>query len=314
MSRGTNLWKKFEQNAGRPFGDAAIKYLTEFDGKDLSRQQYALRAVLPYLEGVRIIDVNNDALRIYKEDRKAGRGAFDKPSMVGTINKELTTVTTVLNCACRDWQWIPSVPRIRHVKGARRVSYALTWDEQDRLFAYLPDRWARGAALFAVNTGVRKAELFGLKWKDMQEVPTLDTFVFILTDTKNGKDRAVICNSEARKSVDSQRDNGSLFVFPSASGRTRGRMVTKSNRVWRDAWEMANLPSDPLIRKGIHNCRHTYGHRLRSCDVPEEDRDALLGHNKANLSQHYAAPALERLTEMSERVTERKDTVVLRGY
>ena len=312
MSRGTNINKSWEQNAGRPFWDAALKYLKEFDGKDIERQRYALRSVAPYIKNMRIIDVKNDALAVFKEDRWAGKGAFSRPAMAGTINKELTTVTTVLNRACRDWDWIPRVPRIRHVKGPARVAYPLTWDEQDKLFAYLPPGWSEGGAQFAVNTGVRKAELFGLKWKDKVDIPSMDTFVFILRDTKNGKDRAVICNSLARAAVGSQ--NGSKYVFPSHHRGANGNRLSMSNTIWRTAWEKAGLPCDPLIRKGIHNLRHTFAHRLRAWSVPDEDRNSLMGHNNSSLSEHYALPDLERLSEMAERVTERKEIVVLRAH
>jgi len=313
MAREPDIWARYKRNAYRKFGEAAARYLKEFDGKDKRRQEYALEALVPYIGDTPLIEVDDEALEVFKEDRRAGIGAFNKPAMAGTINKELTVVTTVLNRACRDWRWIPSVPRIRHVRGAKRVAYPLTWDEQAKLFWHLPDRWAQGAALFAVNTGVRKAELFGLRWADMTEIPELETFVFVLSDTKNGHSRAVICNSIARRAVEAQRGNGSEYVFPSASGRTQGRRVSTCNKVWRTAWALAGLPDDPLIRKGIHNTRHTFAHRLRAAGVPQEDRDALMGHSNASLSQHYALPDIERLQEYAERVTERKDTVVLRS-
>lgn len=313
MRSGNPVWERFERNAHRTFEEAASRYLREFDGKDKERQRYCIEALIPYIGGRRLIDVDAEALEAFKEDRKLGTGAFKRPVMAGTINKELTVVTTILNRACRDWRWIPSVPRIRHVKGAVRVAYPLTWQEQERLFAHLPDHWALGAACFAVNTGVRKAELFGLKWSDMCPVPELDTYVFILTGTKNGEDRAVICNSIAKRAVTYQRGNGSKYVFPSRRGQSSGTMVRACNGVWRKAWEAADLPSDPLIRKGIHNLRHTYAHRLRAADVPVEDRDALMGHSRASLSQHYALPDIERLEMMSERVTVKRDTVVLRS-
>ncbi len=311
MSRGTNIWKRFEQNAGRCFGDAAIKYLKEFDGKDIQRQRYALRALAPYIKDTRLIDIDNDALEVFKEDRWEGKGAFVRPAMAGTINKELTVVTTVLNRACRDWRWLPSVPRIRLVKGPTRVAYPLTWDEQDKLFSCLPPGWNKGAAQFAVNTGVRKSELFGLKWKDKVDIPSLGTFVFILRDTKNGKDRAVICNSLAREACS---QNGSDYVFPSHHRGLNGNRLSMSNTIWRYAWAKAGLPEDPLIRKGIHNLRHTFAHRLRAWSVPDEDRNSLMGHNNSSLSEHYALPDLERLSEMAERVTERKEIVVLRPH
>jgi len=102
-------------------------------------------------------------------------------------------------------------------------------------------------------------------------------------------------------------------VFPSRHPQSCGSMVRACNAVWRKAWDAAGMPDDPLVRKGIHNLRHTYAHRLRAANVPVEDRDALMGHSNASLSQHYALPDIERLQEMSERVTERRETVVLRA-
>jgi len=257
-------------------------------------------------------DVDNEAMELFKEERRTGTGhcAQFKPAMSGTINKELATITTVLTKASRVWRWIPEAPLIERVVGPTRKSYPYTWDEQDALFGYFPSKWAYGAATFAVNTGVRKEELYGLKWKDLQEVSSLDTYVFILRDTKNGEDRAVICNSLARKSVDAQKDNGKKFVFPR-------KKVGLDNKVWRDSWEKAGLTSDPLVRKGMHNCRHTFGYRLRAFGVRQEDRDALLGHHNSNITQHYAQPDLARLAEGAERVAagyqEKAEIIMLRS-
>lgn len=308
-----SIWDRYQRTAFTSFGEAASKYLKEFDGKDKRRQAFALESVIPYIGDTPIIDVNDGALEDFKEDRKSGRGLFDKPAMAGTINKELTTVATVLNRACRDWDWIPRVPRIRHVKGPSRIAYPLTWAEQDALFSQFSNGWDKGVLPFAVNTGVRQAELFGLRWSDMVPIPELDTFVFVLSDTKNGTDRAVICNSIAREAVNRMRGNGSKYVFPSNHHGFKGQKVRSSGKLFRRAWLKAGLPSDSRIRKGIHNLRHTFGHRLRAVGVPEEDRAALMGHNNASLTSHYALPDLERLSEMAERVTEKKDTVVLRA-
>lgn len=48
------------------------------------------------------MDVDDDALWEFKEDRKAGKGAFEKPAMAGTVTKELTVVSTVLNKAAKE--------------------------------------------------------------------------------------------------------------------------------------------------------------------------------------------------------------------
>lgn len=307
-----SIYERFERHADKIFADASARYLNEFHGKDKPRQAGALRSILPYIGHLCCIDVDDEACAEYKQDRLDGCGYFDKPAMAGTVNKEITTAMTVLNKACRVWRWIPSSPKILKVVGPTRKAYPLTWDEQARLFTELPTQWDRGAAIFAVNTGVRKAELFGLRWQDRVEIPSLGSFVFVLRDTKNGKDRAVICNSLARRAVRMQEENGSEFVFPSCQSIGRPRMVRQSGKVWTSAWRRAGLPGDPLIRKGIHNCRHTFGYRLRAAGVPAEDRAALMGHNNTSLVQHYAMPDLERLSAAAELVTKQRDSVVLR--
>lgn len=301
-----SIYEHFEKHSHRTFGEAALRYLKEFRGKDVHRQAIALRSVAPYIDHLRLIEVDDEAMSQFKHDRVNGAGHFDKPAMKGTVNKELTAVITVLNKACRVWRWIPSAPKFLHVDGEVRKAYPLTWDEQMRLFEQMNEA-ELFAALFAINTGVRKSELFGLKWEDMKPIPSLDTFVFILRNTKNGKDRAVIVNSIARRAVKHMADmkHGSEYVFPAT-------LIRQSGKVWAQFWKRAGLPSDNLTRKGIHNLRHSCAARLRAADVPDEDRAFLLGHNNASLVQHYALPDIERLSAMAERITTRRDTVMLR--
>lgn len=312
---------RFERYAETTFGEAAARYLAEFDGKPGSKIRAAnsIYAVAPYIGHLRLIDVDDEALAQFKEDRKLGRPPFKKPAMAGTVNKDLTQVATILLRACRLWRMIPSAPLIQHVKGPARQAYRFNWEEQARLFQCLPTGWDTGAAVFAVNTGVRREELFGLKWTDMVRLPELgpDIFVFVLSDTKNGQQRAVICNSIARRAVEAQRKwqakhGHSPYVFPTKYlGRT-GSRVRSAGVVWNRAWKKAGLPSGPLTKMGLHNCRHTFAFRLRAAGVPQEDRNALLGHAKTNLAEHYGPADLGRLLAYAELVTERKEMTVLR--
>jgi len=327
------MWDRFERFADKTFGEAAAKYLRDLDCKPggKSRAAQSIDAVAPYIATLRLIDVDDEALHQFKEDRTLGRGAFDRPAMAGTTNKDLTQVVTILNRAAKVWRWIPLAPQIVHVSGATRRPYPFTWEEQDRLFSALPTGWDCGAALFAVNTGVRKDELFGLQWKNRRWMPELDIknadgsvkermYVFVLSDTKNGEQRAVICNSVARRAVEYQQrfqekwDVRSEFVFPARTprGLMKTTKVRDAGKVWDDAWKKAGLPVSKYIKRGIHNCRHTTGHRLRAVGCPKEDRSAFLGHSKANIEEHYSETAVERLLEWGEKITIRRETTILR--
>jgi integrase len=144
-------------------------------------------------------------------------------------------------------------------------------------------------------------------------------YVFVLEETKNGHQRAVICNSVARRAVEHEAKRQfkdqmkTEYVFPSRQVQNYGGRITGMSAVWDRAWEKSDLPSGKLVKRGIHNCRHTFAHRLRAAGVPEEDRNALLGHANTNLAQHYATPDLERLLAYAERTTARRETTVLRS-
>jgi len=339
MSRTRNsgsIYDRFEKHAARTFAEAATRYLAEFQGKDKSRAAQSIDAVAPYIGHLRLIDVDDEALQQFKEDRRRGIGPFANrkgdpmPAMANTVNKDLTQVVTVLNKAARVWRWIPVAPKVEHIKGAVKQAYPLTWDEQDRLFRHLPTGWDVGVALFAINTGCRKEEIFGLKWSDRQWVPELDIknadgsvrermYVFVLRDTKNSHQRAVVLNTIARRAVETQRawqdkhkDGESEFVFPTKRNGFYPNKCRAGGKTWEIAWKRAGLPSGKFVKKGIHNARHTFAHRLRAAGVPEEDRNSLLGHANTNLAQHYATPDIERLLAHAEKVTARKETTVLR--
>jgi len=311
MHRGPSWIQRFERHARRTFAEASNKYLQGYAGKDKRRVAYAVRALTPYIGHVVLMDVNDDALSGFKHDRANGLGAFSKKASSGTTNFEITLANTIMNAACREWEWIPRTLKLKRVKGPRRQPYPLTWDQQDALFAKLPEHWAKGVALFGFNTGAREQEIVGLRWDQEVQIPDLETSVFVLSETKNGEGRALILNSLARLAVSRQRDNGSEYVFPSRSNRSKGERMRDLWDIWDKAWRGAGLPTDYWTRRGPHNMRHTFLHRLRVAGVSEEDRGALAGHG-TTLEQDYAMPELEKLTKLSELAAQRTGGVILR--
>jgi integrase len=305
--------------------------------------------LLPYIGDTRLLDLDDDAISTWKIDRSRGQGAFTKAAMAGTLNKEIGFLVAVMNRACRRWRWIMSTPLFSRAKGPRKEAYPITYAEQDEWFKALPTGWDAGAMMFAMNTGARQQEVFGLKWSDMVQVPEHKTFVFILQDTKNGKDRPLILNSVARKCIEHARKRRKSIRRENArlraeleEGKYDGAPVTKRRiethiatnmqilkcgyvfpsrtgkrmtgiaKIVAKAWVDAGLPNKKLVKKGMHTTRHTYAGRLRAAGVSAEDRDALLGHANKSLSQHYAVPDVLRLQELSERVVERREATVLR--
>ena len=207
---------------------------------------------------------------------------------VGTIDKELGFVRRVLILAARKWrhpngmQYLSAAPLIEMVKGPARKPYPLEWQDQVRFFVELPAHLER-MALFDVNTGLRAAELCGLRWSWEIQVPELGTSVFMLPEetTKSGEERIVVLNRIARSVIESERGKHREYVF-TCNGE---RIVRINNHAWRKARSRVGLP---LVR--VHDHRHTFGHRLRAAGVSFEDRQDLLGHRSGRITTHYSAP------------------------
>jgi integrase len=176
----------------------------------------------------------------------------------------------------------------------REPAYPLSWSEQQRLFAELPE-YLRQMALFKVNTGCRDQEVCNLLWEWEVEVPELDTSVFIIPAhrVKNREDRLVVLNRVAREVVESMRGVHLTHVFS-----YRGRPVKRMrNRAWCEARDRAGLPH---LR--VHDLKHTFGRRLRAAGVSFEDRQDLLGHKSGRITTHYSRAELVNLIAAANAV------------
>jgi integrase len=269
-----------------------------------------LKGLLPFISSIPLDKLHMGTLQPWLAHRRKEGAA------VGTINHGLQVVRRVLNLAATEWQdeqgltWLLSPCKIRLLPDLhKRQPYPLKWDEQDRLFAELPEH-LRDMAVFAVNTGCRDAEISGLRWQWEVEVPELSTTVFIIPGSrvKNGRERLVVLNQHAKSVVARRRGRHSTHVFD-YKGRPMRCMMGSA---WRRARVVAGLP---VVR--VHDLKHTFGRRLRAAGVSFEDRQDLLGHRSGRITTHYSAAELSRLIEAAESVVDRNgcrpELVVLRG-
>ena len=110
----------------------------------------------------------------------------------GTVNRYMAPLSHALNIAMKEWGWIHDNPMLRVTKfkeSRGRVRF-LSDDERDRLLAVCRDSsstFLYPAVILAISTGMRRGELLGLSWKDID----LDREMITLHDTKNNERRAV---------------------------------------------------------------------------------------------------------------------------
>lgn len=208
----------------------------------------------------------------------------------------------MLNLAHREWidtqglSWLAFAPKIKLLPNDdKREPYPLSWEEQDKLFAFLPEH-LKNMALFKVNTGCRSTEVCLLRWEweiDVPELPGGSVFLIPKEIVKNKEGRLVVLNEHARKAIEAQRGKHSTFVFAYKGNPLKSML----NDGWIEACEKVGLR--------VHDLKHTFGRRLRATGASFEDRQDLLGHRSGRITTHYSGAELLNLYEAANKVCQR---------
>ncbi|MEA1945995.1 MAG: site-specific integrase [Thermodesulfobacteriota bacterium] len=127
-------------------------------------------------------------------------------------------------------------------------------------------------------TGIRRGELFKLKWKHID----FDRRFIHLVDPKGGPDQKVPLNDAARELLSSHPKNGSPYVFPGRNGKQRVSAQSGVNKIKT----AAGLPKD---FRPLHGLRHFFASMLASSgEVDMYVLQKLLTHKSPQMTQRYA--------------------------
>lgn len=130
----------------------------------------------------------------------------------------------------------------------------------------------------ALYTGMRRGELFKLKWKNVN----LDTGFILLADPKGGPDQKIPINDMARGLLESISKTKSDYVFPGKDGNMRTTIGVTGRRIR----ESAKLPKD---FRPMHGLRHVYASMLASSGkVDMYVLQKLMTHKSPKMTQRYA--------------------------
>lgn len=131
----------------------------------------------------------------------------------------------------------------------------------------------------AIITGMRRGELFRLRWDDI----SFDRGVIWIRDPKGGTDQNIPLNQSAREILGKHpRTEGSPYVFPGRHGKQRVEIRKAVNRIKRKA----GLPED---FRPLHGLRHTYAcMSIASGEVDLYTLQKLLRHKHSDTTERYA--------------------------
>ena len=141
----------------------------------------------------------------------------------------------------------------------------------------------------ALFTGMRRGEMFKLKWKDVD----FERGFIKLKDVKGGPDQIIPMNDGAKTVLNGIVRTRSLHVFPGRNGGQRTNIRHQVNRIKMKA----GLPRD---FRPLHGLRHVYASMLASSgEVDMYTLQKLLTHKDPKMTQRYAHLRDETLKKAS---------------
>ena len=149
---------------------------------------------------------------------------------------------------------------------------------------------ARGMMKLALFTGMRRGEMFKLKWRDVD----FERGFITIRDPKGGTDEKIPLNDAAKALLQEHTKEESEFVFPGRGGRQRVTIIVPVNRIKK----RAGLPED---FRPLHGLRHVFASMLASSgQVDMYVLQKLLTHKDSRMTMRYAHLRDETLKKASD--------------
>ena len=209
------------------------------------------------------------------------KNRLSKTLKPATVMHVLTLLKRTINFGIERQLVKPLLFKIRMPKVNNQRTEVLTKKQLSDLLNVLstyPNRRSADIMKLALFSGMRRGELFSLKWKNLDFE---NGFIYI-ENPKSGTDKKIPMNDPARKIIEAQTKTGSPYVFPSKSGNKLVDIRRSVNSIKKEA----GLPDD---FRPIHGLRHVYASMLASSGkVDLYTLQKLLTHKSPQMTQRYA--------------------------
>ena len=202
-------------------------------------------------------------------------------------NKVLNVLKAIFTKAV-DWEMVESetLKRVRKVKQLpenKRLRFISKTECQELISVCDPH--LRPIVVTALNTGMRKGEIFNLKWDNVD----LKHGFILLEITKNGERREIPINDTLRSTLQgiTRRLDVPYVFFDPATGKSYQDL----KRSFKSALRRAKIQDFHF-----HDLRHTFASLLVMAGVDLTTASRLLGHKDIKMTLRYAHLAPSHIT------------------
>ncbi|HNR12153.1 MAG TPA: site-specific integrase [Thermodesulfobacteriota bacterium] len=271
---------------GRLWAEYATTQFNEFSlSIEQSRYTNYLKSEFENKEPHDILQLDVDRIRIRLLKEKSPQ----------TVKHILNLLDRIINYGVRKQLCAPLPFKIEKPRVNNLKTEDLSAAQLKKLMEVLDsckDIQVRDLVRLALCTGMRRGEMFKLKWNDLD----FERGFINLKDPKGGPDQIIPMNDMARTILEAHPRQGS-YVFPDL----RGKHYSNMNRALREIKAQVGLPKEFRM---LHGLRHVYASMLASSgEVDMYVLQRLLTHKSPTMTQRYAHlrdAALKRAAGVAE--------------
>jgi len=257
------------------FGEFAEMYIENYakvKKRSWKSDYYYLNAhLVPHFKGCMLTEITQ--LRVEKYAVKRIEDGVRK----STVNRELACLRKMLNKAI-DWGYAKEnqVSRVKFFSEKDNLKERILSADEERLLLESSPDHLRPIVVVAVQTGMRKSEILGLKWKSVN----MEKREIKVEKTKSGKMRIVPVNKELHvELIKLKKNERSEWVFLNLE---TGQPLKDVKRAFKGACSRAGIRD---LR--FHDLRHTFASRLIEKGADLITVKELLGHSSVKTTERY---------------------------
>ena len=286
----TDAWR--QKNLGdkpkRTFDEAAARWLKEKAHKRSIDEDVArIKFWRDKCQSVTLDQIDTDFVSAHVENLTTWWG---KPATNATKNRYCEVMQGILRRAWR-WGWIDRIPPIEMLPERNKRVQFFTPEQASAFLAVLPEA-DRPPVEFAFLTGLRKANVYGLRW---DHVDLERGFLWVDGDeAKGGKNIVVPLNADVKALLAdlwASRDPRHPRVF--------GTRVPLRTKAWRRYLALAGLPTS--LR--FHDTRHSFASWLMMAGADKKTVQELGGWAGPQMLERYIHLSSSHLASTSEKLT-----------
>ena len=258
--------------------------------RSFKRDEGIVKNLMSYFGNNYLYQITSYKIEKYQNERRQRVSA-------ATCNREVACLKRIFNKAI-EWGKARDNP-VRKVKFFREDNERIRYLNKDEIIQLLKEcaPHLKPIVLFALNTGMRRSEIFNLKWKDVD----LQAGLITVVETKSGDFRKIPINSQLKEILENiEKYLGCPYVC-----NYNGRKINDVKSGFNRAVKRAGIEDFRF-----HDLRHTFASHLVMGGVSLVAVKELLGHKSIEMTLRYSHLSVENKRVALEILSSRLPNVV----